>query len=51
MLVWRVVKGLPMAETRKLAAILAADVAPGFSRLAGSDEERNLPASERCEAI
>ena len=29
-----------MAETRKLAAILAADVA-GYSKLAGSDEERN----------
>jgi class 3 adenylate cyclase len=28
-----------MAETRKLAAILAADVV-GYSRLAGSDEER-----------
>ena len=33
-LVWRVVKGLAMAETRKLAAILAADVA-GYSKLAG----------------
>ena len=30
-----------MADTRKLAAILAADVA-GYSRLAGSDEERTL---------
>jgi TolB-like protein/class 3 adenylate cyclase len=30
-----------MAETRKLAAILAADVA-GYGRLAGSDEERTL---------
>ena len=30
-----------MAETRKLAAILAADVA-GYSRLAGFDEERTL---------
>src|SRR6478672_9954793 len=30
-----------MAETRKLAAILAADVA-GYSRLAGADEERTL---------
>jgi class 3 adenylate cyclase len=30
-----------MAETRKLAAILAADVV-GFSRLAGSDEDRTL---------
>ena len=30
-----------MAETRKLAAILAADVV-GYSRLAGFDEERTL---------
>ena len=30
-----------MAETRKLAAILAPDVV-GYSRLAGSDEERTL---------
>ena len=30
-----------MSETRKLAAILAADVV-GFSRLAGADEERTL---------
>src|SRR5208283_3568359 len=30
-----------MAETRKLAALLAADVA-GFSRLAGADEDRTL---------
>jgi adenylate cyclase len=30
-----------MAETRKLAAILAADVA-GYGKLAGSDEERTL---------
>ena len=30
-----------MAETRKLAAILAADVV-GYSKLAGSDEERQL---------
>src|SRR5947209_19377351 len=30
-----------MAETRKLAAILAADVV-GYSRLAGTDEERTL---------
>jgi adenylate cyclase len=28
-----------MAETRKLAAILAADVA-GYSKLAGADKER-----------
>jgi adenylate cyclase len=30
-----------MTETRKLAAILVADVA-GFSRLAGADEDRTL---------
>jgi adenylate cyclase len=30
-----------VAETRKLAAILAADVA-GYSRLAGADEDRTL---------
>jgi hypothetical protein len=30
-----------VAETRKLAAILAADVA-GYSRLAGTDEDRTL---------
>jgi adenylate cyclase len=30
-----------MAQTRKLAAILAADVA-GYSKLAGADEERTL---------
>jgi adenylate cyclase len=30
-----------MTETRKLAAILAADVV-GYSRLAGSDEDRTL---------
>jgi adenylate cyclase len=30
-----------MAESRKLAAILAADVV-GFSRLAGADEDRTL---------
>ena len=33
--------GASMAETRKLAAILAADVV-GFSRLAGADEDRTL---------
>src|ERR1700753_60646 len=37
-LLWR--KDL-MTETRKLAAILAADVV-GYSRLAGSDEDRTL---------
>ena len=30
-----------MAETRKLVAILAADIA-GYSKLAGADEERTL---------
>jgi adenylate cyclase len=30
-----------MAETRKLAAILAADVV-GYGRLAGTDEDRTL---------
>ena len=30
-----------MAETRELAAILAADVV-GYSKLAGADEERTL---------
>jgi class 3 adenylate cyclase len=35
------VEGAAMAETRKLAAILAADVA-GYSRLAGADEEQTL---------
>ena len=30
-----------MSETRKLAAILVADIV-GFSRLAGADEERTL---------
>jgi class 3 adenylate cyclase len=34
-------EGTAMAETRKLAAILAADVV-GYSKLAGSDEERTL---------
>ncbi len=34
-------KDRTMAETRKLAAILAADVA-GYSKLAGADEERTL---------
>src|SRR6516225_10589468 len=34
-------RGTAMAETRKLAAILAADVA-GYSKLAGADEERTL---------
>src|SRR5271170_3948180 len=33
--------GAAMTETRKLAAILVADVV-GYSRLAGADEERTL---------
>jgi adenylate cyclase len=32
---------LPMSETRKIAAILVADVV-GYSRLAGADEDRTL---------
>jgi adenylate cyclase len=41
-----------MTEKRKLAAILAADVV-GFSRLAGSDEERTLarPRALRSDLI
>jgi adenylate cyclase len=39
-----------MTETRKLAAILAADVA-GYSKLAGADEERTLPSCARSGAI
>ena len=35
-----------MAETRKLTAILAADVV-GYSKLAGSDEDRTLARSLR----
>jgi adenylate cyclase len=38
-----------MAETRKISAILAADVV-GYSRLAGADEDRTLarlPERER----
>src|SRR6516225_10242676 len=34
-------RGTAMAEARKLAAILAADVA-GYSKLTGTDEERTL---------
>ena len=33
--------GRAMAETRKIAAILVADIV-GYSRLAGADEERTL---------
>ena len=39
-----------MSETRKLAAILVADVV-GYSRLAGADEDGSLRASEGCAAI
>ena len=41
-----------MAETRKIAAILAADVV-GFSRLAGADEDRTLARLRalRCDLI
>jgi adenylate cyclase len=41
-----------MAETRKLAAILAADVA-AYSKLTGSDEERTLarPRALRSDLI
>jgi adenylate cyclase len=38
-----------MPETRKLAAILAADVA-GYSELAGADEERTLAVARRQQA-
>jgi adenylate cyclase len=38
-----------VSETRKLAAILIADVV-GHSRLAGADEERTSPGSGRCAA-
>jgi hypothetical protein len=34
-----------MSQTRRLAAILAADVA-GYSRLMGADEEARLPGSK-----
>ena len=41
-----------MAETRKIAAILAADIV-GFSRMAGADEDRTLAGlrSLRAELI
>jgi len=38
-----------MSQTRRLAAILAADVA-GYSRLMGADEEARSNASKRCAA-
>ena len=36
-----------MSQTRRLAAILVADVA-GYSRLIGADEEGRSNASRRC---
>ena len=39
-----------MAETRKIAAILVADVV-GYSRLAGADGRERWRGCERCEAI
>jgi class 3 adenylate cyclase len=39
-----------VAETRKLAAILVSGVV-GYSRLAGSDEDRNWRDYGRCGAI
>jgi class 3 adenylate cyclase len=46
-------EGRSMSETRKIAAILVADVV-GYSRLAGADEERTLArlavAAGRCAA-
>ena len=39
-----------MSETRKIAAILVADVV-GYSRLAGADEDRSFRGSGRCAAI
>jgi class 3 adenylate cyclase len=38
-----------MSQTRRLAAILAADVA-GYSRLMGADEEGTLERLKRCAA-
>src|SRR5260370_16730870 len=38
-----------MSQTRRLAAILAADVA-GYSRLMGTDEEGTLERLRRCAA-
>ena len=40
----------PMAETRKIAAILVADVV-GYGRLAGADEDRTLSRLRACAAI
>ena len=41
------VGGNDVAETRKLAAILAADVV-GYSKLAGSDEDHWQVSAPRC---
>ena len=38
-----------MTQTRRLAAVLAADVA-GYSRLMGADEDGTLEPSKRCAA-
>jgi adenylate cyclase len=40
-LVWRLHEGRAMSETRKIAAILVSDLV-GYSRLAGTDEDRTL---------
>jgi adenylate cyclase len=40
-LMWRLQVGRSMSETRKIAAILVSDVV-GYSRLAGTDEDRTL---------
>ena len=42
--------GGAMSETRKIAAILVADVV-GYSRLAAADEDRIRRGCERSEAI
>jgi class 3 adenylate cyclase len=42
-------EGRAMAGTRKIAAILVADVV-GYSRLAGTDEDRTLSRLRGCEA-
>jgi class 3 adenylate cyclase len=39
--------GSPWAKTRKIAAILVADIV-GYSRLAGADEDRMLFAAQRA---
>jgi class 3 adenylate cyclase len=47
---WVVTVYQRMTDTRKLAAIVAADVV-GYSRLAGTDEERTLARPPPCGAI